>query len=147
MDTKRRINEAFQGLEERQTEPRRAIARSPVRLGKSGASFSTEDLLQKLRRTNPRIGRATVYRSVEKLVRMKVLDRIEFADGKHSFRLCTNENHHHHLACAKCHRMIELDFCLASDLIDAIGKQESFEIDDHSIALFGLCKECRHLDR
>jgi len=147
MEIEKRINEAFQGLEERRTVPRRAIARNLIRLGKSGASFSADDLLQKLRRTNPRIGRATVYRSIEKLVRMKVLDRIEFADGKHAFRLCANQNHHHHLACTKCHRVIALDFCLESDLIDAIGRRESFEIDDHSITLFGLCKECRYLER
>jgi Fur family transcriptional regulator, ferric uptake regulator len=144
MDIEKRVNEAFQGLEERRTEPRRAIARNLVRLGRSGASFSADDLLQKLRRTNPRIGRATVYRSIEKLVRMKVLDRIEFADGKHSFRMCANEKHHHHLACTRCHRVIALDFCLESDIINAIGKRESFDIDDHSITLFGLCKECQH---
>ena len=145
MDIAKRINEAFQGIEERRTGPRRAIARNLVRLGKSGASFSAEDLLRKLRRTNPRIGRATVYRSIEKLVHMKVLDRIEFADGKHSYRLCANDGHHHHLACTMCHRVIELDFCLESDIINAIGKREGFEIDDHSITLFGLCKECRRL--
>jgi Fur family ferric uptake transcriptional regulator len=143
VDIEKRVNEAVRGLGERRTEPRRAIARGLIRLGRSGASFSAETLLKRLRRSNPHIGRATVFRSIEKLVRMKVLDRIEFADGTHSFRLCESENHHHHLACTKCHRVIELDLCLESNLIDAIGKQESFEISDHSITLFGLCRECR----
>ena len=119
------------------------IAKGLIRLGQSGAAFSAEDLLKRLRRTSPRIGRATVYRSIEKLVRMKVLDRIEFADGTHSFRLCESDRHHHHLACNKCHRVIELDFCLESGQIAAIGKETSFEIDDHSITLFGLCRECK----
>ncbi|HVP18587.1 MAG TPA: Fur family transcriptional regulator [Spirochaetia bacterium] len=143
-DIEKRINAAFQELGERRTEPRRAIAKNLIRLGHAGAAFSADELLKKLRRTNPRIGRATVYRSIDKLVRMKVLDRIEFADGTHSFRLCESDGHHHHLACTKCHRVIELDFCLESDMIAAIGKRESFEIDDHSITLFGLCRECRH---
>ena len=145
MDIEKRITEAFEELGERRTEPRRAIAENLILLGQAGASFSAEELLQKLRRTNPRIGRATVYRSIEKLVRMKVLDRIEFADGTHSFRLCESGHHHHHLACTRCHRVIELDVCLESKMIAAIGKKESFEIDDHSITLFGLCRECRHL--
>jgi len=144
MDIEKRISQAFEELGERRTEPRRAIAKNLIRLGQAGSAFSAEELLQKLRRSNPRIGRATVYRSIEKLVRMKVLDRIEFADGTHSFRLCESDHHHHHLACTKCHRVIELDFCLESKLIAAIGKKESFEIDDHSITLFGLCQECRH---
>ena len=95
---------------------------------------------EKAHRTNPRIGRATVYRSIDKLVRMKVLDRIEFSDGTHSFRLCESDHHHHHLACTRCHRVVELDFCLESDAIADIGKRESFQIDDHSITLFGLCQ-------
>jgi len=143
MNMEKRITEAFRELGERRTEPRRIIARNLIRLGRAGSAFSAEDLLKRLRRTAPRIGRATVYRSIEKLVRMKVLDRIEFADGTHSFRLCENEHHHHHLACTKCHRVVELDFCLESGQIAAIGRQQSFEIDDHSITLFGLCKECR----
>jgi len=60
------------------------MARNLIRRGQAGASFSAEEFFQKLRRTNPRIGRATIYRSIEKLVRMRVLDRIEFADRKRS---------------------------------------------------------------
>ncbi|HVO38412.1 MAG TPA: Fur family transcriptional regulator [Spirochaetia bacterium] len=143
MDIEKRITEAFQEIGSRRTAPRRAIARNLIRLGQTGAAFTAEDLLKKLRRSSPGIGRATVYRSIEKLVRMKVLDRIEFADGTHSFRLCESDHHHHHLACTKCHRVIELDFCLDDGEIAAIGKRESFAVDDHSITLYGLCKECR----
>ena len=143
MDIEKRISEAFLELGERRTEPRRVIAKDLVRLGRDGRAFSAEGLLKRLRRTNPRIGRATVYRSIDKLVRMKVLDRIEFADGTHSFRMCESDHHHHHLACTKCHRVVELDFCLDSDRVAAIGKQQDFEIDGHSITLFGLCSDCR----
>jgi len=40
-------------------------------------------------------------------------------------------------------RVVELDFCLQPSQIEAIGRRESFEIDDHLLTLFGLCKECR----
>jgi len=143
MDIEARIQQAFQSIGERSTQPRQTIARSLIRLGRSGAAFSAEDLLKRLRRNHPRIGRATVYRSIDKLVRMKVLDRIEFADGSHSFRLCESAGHHHHLACTRCHREIELDLCVAESELDAIGRREGFRIDDHSITLFGLCQECR----
>ena len=139
----KRITDAFEQLVERKTEPRRAIARSLISLGRSGHAFSAEDLLKRLRRASPRIGRATVYRSIEKLVRMNVLDRVEFADGTHSFRLCESGTHHHHLACTKCHRIVELDFCLEPDRIAAIGKRQGFEIEGHSLTLFGLCKDCQ----
>ncbi len=143
MDIETRIQQAFDSLGERTTQPRQSIARSLIRLGRSGAAFSAEELLKRLRRTNPRIGRATVYRSIDKLVRMKVLDRIEFADGSHSFRICQRDGHHHHLACTRCHRVIELDLCVQEEQLAAIGRREGFRIDDHSITLFGLCQDCR----
>lgn len=143
MDIEKRITAAFNEFSERSTQPRQVIVKSLIRLGKSGTVFSAEDLIKRLHRSNPRIGRATVYRSMEKLVRMKVLDRIDFSDGTHYFRLCGNESHHHHLACTKCHRVVALSFCLDEDQIATIGRQQGFSIEDHAITLFGLCKNCR----
>jgi Fur family transcriptional regulator, ferric uptake regulator len=142
-DVETRIRTAFRKFSERSTLPRQVIARSLIRLGKSGAVFSAEDLIRKLHKSNPRIGRATVYRSMEKLVGMKALDRIDFADGTHYYRLCGSGAHHHHLACTKCHRVVELDFCLQENQIAAIGRQQSFAIEDHAITLFGICKACQ----
>ncbi len=142
MNIEEKITSAFREFSERSTQPRLAIARNLIRLGKSGAVFSAEDLIKKLHRSNPRIGRATVYRSIEKLVRMRVVERIDFSDGTHFFRLCASEGHHHHLACTNCHRVLDLDFCLNADQIAAIEQQEGFSIRDHAITLFGLCKDC-----
>lgn len=139
---KEKITAAFRQFSERSTQPRQVIARSLIRLGKSGAVFSAENLIKKLHKSNPGIGRATVYRSIEKLVRMKVLERIDFADGTHFFRLCATDGHHHHLACTNCHRVLDLDFCLERNQIETIERQEGFTIQDHAITLFGLCKEC-----
>ena len=143
MDVEKRVTTAFEEFSERSTQPRQDIARSLIRLGKSGAVFSAEDLIKRLHRSNPHIGRATVYRSMEKLVHMKVLDRIDFVDGTHFFRLCGSDSHHHHLACTKCHRVVELDFCLEDEQIAAIERQQGFSIQDHAITFFGLCRDCR----
>jgi len=143
MDFEKRITAAFSEFSQRSTRSRQFIARSLSALGKSGAAFSAEDLIKRLHRHNPRIGRATVYRSIDKLLRMKVLDRIDFADGTHCFRLCGSRSHHHHLACTKCHRIVDLNFCLDKEQIATIGRQQSFSIEDHAITLFGLCKDCR----
>ena len=74
---------------------------------------------------------------------MKVLDRIDFADGTHYFRMCGSDGHHHHLACTKCHRIVDLHVCLDDEQMKEIGRREKFRIDDHSITIFGLCKNCR----
>jgi Fur family ferric uptake transcriptional regulator len=138
-----RLTAALLEASERNTRPRQAIARAIAALGEKGGAFSVEELIKELGRAKSRIGRATVYRTIEKLAGLKVLDRIEFADGARAYRLCDSEKHHHHLTCTSCHRVVEFDLCIPQAKIDAIGRRESFTIEDHEISLYGLCAKCR----
>src|SRR5437764_10445632 len=96
-----KIRAAFDEVSQRHTRPRRLIADRLVELATSGADFTVDDLWQEVREVEPRLGRATVYRSVEKLVNMGLLDRIEFAVGTNHLRVCV-DNHHTHLICSEC---------------------------------------------
>ncbi len=137
-----KIYAAFDELSQRNTRPRKLIAERLITLADNGADFTTDDLWQELRQSEPRIGRATVFRSVEKLVDKGLLDRVEFADGTHHYRVCGG-THHHHLTCTQCHRVIEVDLCLPHEQLDAIGAQNNFSIEGHSLSIFGRCKTCQ----
>lgn len=137
-----KIRAAFNGSTQRSTRPRRLIAERLIELAASGTDFTIDDLWQEMRQEEPRLGRATVYRSVEMLVNMGLLDRIEFADGTHHYRVCSSE-HHHHLTCTQCHRVVEVDVCLPVDQLAAISNQTNFDIEGHSLTLFGRCEDCR----
>jgi Fur family ferric uptake transcriptional regulator len=137
-----KIYAAFDEVSQRNTRPRRLIAERLVALASSGADFTTDELWQELRAIEPKLGRATVFRSVEKLVTMGILDRVEFADGTHHYRVC-GERHHHHLTCTQCHRVVEVDLCLPVDQFQAISNQTDFAIEGHALTFFGRCKECR----
>jgi len=141
---------AFEKTSQRNTRPRRLIAERLIELAESGADFTIDDLWQMLREEDSRLGRATVYRSVEMLVGMGLLDRIEFADGTHHYRVCGG-THHHHLTCTQCHRVVEVDICLPGEQLASISNQTDFAIEGHSITLFGRCSACRlrleHLNR
>ena len=137
-----KIYAAFDEVSQRNTRPRRLIAERLIALANSGADFTIDDLWQAMRVDEPKLGRATVYRAVEKLVGMGLLDRIEFADGTHHYRVC-GDRHHHHLTCTSCHRVEEVDICLPEDQLTAIGNQTDFAIEGHSLTLFGRCKNCR----
>ncbi|QBD78705.1 transcriptional repressor [Ktedonosporobacter rubrisoli] len=137
-----KIRAAFDETSQRRTRPRRLIAERLIELAASGADFTVDDLWQELRQEEPRLGRATVYRSVEMLVNMNLLDRIEFADGTHHYRVCGG-SHHHHLTCTRCHRVVEVDACLPADQFSAIARKTDFSIEGHSLTLFGRCSECR----
>ena len=137
------IYAAFDEVSQRNTRPRQLIAERLIELADSGADFTVEDLWQELRQVEPRIGRATVYRAVEKLVNMGLLARIEFADGTHHYRVCGGNEHHHHLTCTQCHHVVDIDICLPADQFVAIGKQADFVIEGHALTVFGRCKNCR----
>src|SRR6266702_3440298 len=137
-----KIYAAFDEVSQRNTRPRKLIADRLIELASSGEDFTVEDLWQELRQAEPRIGRATVYRSVEKLVNIGLLARIEFADGTHHYRVCGGSEHHH-LTCTQCHRVVEVDACLPVDQFTAISNQTDFAIEGHSLTLFGRCANCR----
>ncbi len=137
-----KIRAAFENNGRRKTQPRNRIAIRLAELAASGQDFSVEDLWHDLLQFDPRLGRATVFRAVEMLVNMGLLNRIEFADGSHSYRACGDE-HHHHLTCRKCHRVVDVDICIPEEQLVEIGKRTDFEIEGHSLVLFGVCADCR----
>jgi len=138
-----KIRAAFDEVSQRHTRPRRLIADRLVELAISGENFTIDELWQEMRELDARVGRATVYRSVEKLVTMGLLDRVDFADGTHLYRVCGENQHHHHLTCTRCHLVVEVDVCLPVDQLIAIGHKTHFDIEGHSLTLFGLCESCR----
>jgi Fur family transcriptional regulator, ferric uptake regulator len=137
------IYAAFDEVSQRNTRPRQLIAERLIELAGSGADFTVEDLWRGLRQVEPRLGRATVYRAVEKLANMGLLARIEFADGTHHYRVCGGNEHHHHLTCTQCHRVVDIDLCLPAAQFATIGNQEDFVIEGHALTLFGRCRNCR----
>lgn len=138
-----KIRAVFDETSQRRTRTRELIEKRLVELAASGADFTIDDLWQAMRQEMPRLGRATVYRALEKLVNMGLLGRIEFADGTHHYRVC-GDRHHHHLTCTQCHCVVELDVCLPEDQFAAIGNQTKFDIEGHSLTLFGRCEDCRN---
>jgi Fe2+ or Zn2+ uptake regulation protein len=140
--TVEKIRAAFDEVSQRRTRPRQLIEDRLIELAASGNDFTIDDLWQGIREAEPRIGRATVYRSVEWLVERGLLDRVEFADGTHHYRVC-GYGHHHHLTCTQCHQVVEIDICLPEEQLNAIGSKNDFAIEGHSLSLFGRCASCR----
>src|SRR5690348_1992850 len=110
----------FDNLGLRNTRPRRLIAERLAALASHGADFSTEDLWKDLQTVDPPIGRATVYRVVDILVREGLLDRVPFADGTHRYRVCGG-SHHHHLTCTRCQRVVEVRACVPPEMLDSVA--------------------------
>ncbi len=137
-----KIRAALEEQGQRQTRPRQRIAGRLADLASRGEDFTVEALWHDLQQTDPHLGRATVFRAVERLVSLGLVNRIDFADGRHTYRAC-GDNHHHHLTCVKCHRVVDVDVCIPEGQLVTIGEETDFQIEGHSLVLFGLCPQCR----
>lgn len=114
-------------------------------LDHDGEHLSAEDVHDILRSEKSEIGLATVYRSLELLCELGILQKNEFGEGKSRYELNKTDagaHHHHHLICTRCGTVAEF----ADDLLDAleadIAEKIGFKVTDHQVKFFGVCKNC-----
>ncbi len=126
-------------------------------LGKIAEHASAEDVYLAAHKLYPRIGLTTVYRTLELLYRMGIIHKIEFGDGRARYELADaagGKDHHHHLVCTQCGRIINYDDFSAQEIKVVCGMQQElekkhrFRIKQHSVQYYGLCEKCEgHKER
>lgn len=108
-------------------------------LDRSG-HFSVDDIVGRV----PRVGRATVFRTMKLLSEMGMLCRVLLEDGSLRYRVSRRQGHHHHLVCVSCASVQELDACIASDMLGDLARSTGYEIEGHWLEFFGRCAACRN---
>jgi Fur family ferric uptake transcriptional regulator len=115
-------------------------------LASHGLQITAQDLYERLRRRQPRIGRATVFRTLEALVTAGVARRLEQDGHVYGYVACRPE-HHHHLACDRCGRVEEIEEGYITPVAERVAADLGFTIDDARQDFYGLCAECRAAER
>jgi Fe2+ or Zn2+ uptake regulation protein len=95
-----------------------------------------------VRRVVPRMGLVTVYRALDKLQELELVQRVHQENGCHMY-LRAPEGHEHILLCKRCGRVA---FFAGDDLdllMDRTARQSGFEIQEHWLQLYGVCAECQ----
>ena len=110
-------------------------------LASAGRQVTAQDLYERLRRLDPRIGRATVFRTVEALVAAGVARRLEQDGHVYGYVACRPE-HHHHLACDRCGRVEEIGEGYITPVAERLAAERGFQIDDARLDFYGLCARC-----
>jgi len=107
--------------------------------------LSAEDVHNIVRQQANDIGLATVYRTLELLSELEILQKIDFGDGRSRYEIneTNSHHHHHHLICLTCGRVIEFADDLMEDLENIIAQSSNFTIVDHQVKFYGYCQECR----
>ncbi|MBC9785979.1 transcriptional repressor [Heliobacterium chlorum] len=124
--------------------PQRKIILQALLLDEDG-HLSAEDLYGIVKQQHPEIGLATVYRTLELLADMDILQKMDFGDGRLRYELTGDEaHHHHHLICTQCGKVYEFEDDLLDSLEQAIQKRKNFKIVDHQLKFFGICHHCQN---
>lgn len=132
---------AFEGAGYRLTSPRRALAGM---IAAQRGHFTAEELLAQARRDRRGLGRATIFRSLDVLVELGAVERLDLPSGGHAFVAC-EPTHHHHVVCASCGRSTEVSDLGLEGMADAISRETGYRVDTHRLELFGLCPTCQRL--
>lgn len=103
---------------------------------------SPEELYIELRKKYPRLGRATVYRTLKLLRDAGLAEQVDSADGTKKFEHVHRKPHHDHMVCLKCGACIEFMSPKIEELQDEMARKEGFEVKSHRLELFGYCKKC-----
>lgn len=108
--------------------------------------LSAEDVHNLLRQQSAEIGLATVYRTLELLSELGILQKMDFGDGRSRYEINqTNElHHHHHLICLNCGKVREFEDDLLETLETVIARKSNFVIVDHQVKFYGYCQECQN---
>ena len=135
----------------RLTAPRKLVIQILIETDKH---LSVEDIYVSALKTNPSIGMATVYRTVDLFAQTGVIQKFDIGDGKARYELTNNpkkKGHHHHLICIRCKEIVDYtDFIkdevqLMNKTETALSQKYHFQIMHHIIHFYGLCESCRNV--
>jgi Fur family ferric uptake transcriptional regulator len=123
----------------RLTAPRRAVAQL---IADRAGHFTAADLVADARIRHDRIGRATIFRTLEVLSELGVVERLDLPSGDHAYVGCA-PTHHHHVVCSNCGRTAEIPDAGLRTVVREVSRRTGFRVDEHRLELFGLCPACQ----
>src|ERR1700719_1712079 len=103
--------------------------------------LSADDLFDFVRREDPGIGRATVYRTLQWMVEAGVARKVDFGDGRSRYEAAYGHPQHFHLICTTCHRSSEFLSSDVESLIEEIAASRNFSRAQSIVQISGTCEE------
>ena len=128
---------ARQGL--RMTRQRRLIAE--VLLGTDG-HVNIDELYASVSERDPNIGYATIYRTLKLLTECGLASAAHFGDGAARFEASFRREHHDHLICTECGKIIEFHNEEIEHLQEQVCRAHGFQMARHKMEIYGVCARC-----
>ncbi|BCD68275.1 Fur family transcriptional regulator [Nitratiruptor sp. YY09-18] len=104
--------------------------------------LTPEEIYNEVKKENPSIGLATVYRTLAFLEREKFVNSISFGTEGKKYELNRGE-HHDHMICIKCGDILEFFNEELESLQEEIAKKFNFKLITHEMNMYGICPKCQ----
>lgn len=106
--------------------------------------LSAEDVYMLVKNVATEIGLATVYRTLELLSELEIVDKISFGDNvaRYDLRTPGAKRFHHHLVCFECGEVEEIMDDLLEHVEMKVEQEYQFQVKDHRLTFHGICHHC-----
>ncbi len=128
----------------RWTNQRAAIVRTALQ---SHEHFTAEELLALCRRIDPKVSRATVYRTLAVLEEAGFVEGLDTGDGGRRFEHVLGHDHHDHMVCLGCGSIFEFRDDELERRQEVAAKRIGFRIERHSLRIHGRCRDCQRAQK
>lgn len=122
----------------RRTAARQAIVEAVLA---SGTHLTADEIARRVQRRFPSVNISTVYRTLEALEGVGVIDHVHLGHGRAIYHLA--DEVHQHLVCERCEQVEELPADKLRTFIGMLDRDFGFEVDRGHFAIVGLCRRCR----
>ena len=113
-------------------------------LGRQDCCLSAQEIHDRVRAGGPRVGIASVYRALEGLDELGLVQRVDLGDGIARFeRVDPRGDHHHHLVCGDCGKVEPFEDPALEQALERVAGGRGYEVAAHDVVLRGACGDCR----
>jgi len=128
---------------ERMTRPRQAVLGV---LTEDPRHRSAEEIVAAVARRDPSVHRASVYRTLEALAHLGVVQHVHLSHGATAYHFLTDHREHLHLQCTSCGNITDVPTSVLSSAARKLDETYDFTLDLGHVALSGQCASCRHVE-
>jgi Fur family ferric uptake transcriptional regulator len=104
--------------------------------------LGAREICDAVAKSDPGVGRATVFRALHALVEADIVQRVALPGGQNGYLLCGTGGHHHHLVCTGCGRTTDVPEELVAPFLSGVEETYGFTVDHSSFDVRGRCASC-----
>jgi Fur family transcriptional regulator, ferric uptake regulator len=111
-------------------------------LESSGGHITSAEVLEQVSESDPTIGRASVFRTLDLLTSLSIIRPTYMHSSMTPTYVLLPDGHHHHIICTNCNRVIEFEDCGLSDIAAQLEARFHVKLTGHLLEFYGLCEQC-----